>query len=210
MSVTNPGNQSNVSGTAISTLQIGASDTSSTATLSYSDTGTLPPGLAINTSTGAITGTPTTAGTYSVTIKVTDNAGYSAQKSFTWTITNTLSVTNPGDQSDVSGTAITPLTIVATDSSSTATLSCSDNGTLPPGLSIDGSSGTITGTPTIAGTYSVTITVADSAGFSANDHVHLDHHQHGVGDQSGQPVQRVGHRHQRPSDQASDSCRAPP
>ena len=200
VSVTNPGNQSNVSGTAISTLQIGASDTSSTATLSYSDNGTLPPGLAINTSTGAITGTPTTAGSYSVTIKVTDNAGYSAQKSFTWTITNTLSVTNPGAQSDVSGTDITPLTIVASDSSSTATLSYSDNGTLPPGS---------VHRPLERHHHRFADHRRHLLGdhhrrrqwrFLGQHHVHLDHHQHGVGDQSGQPVQRVGHRHQRPSD----------
>ncbi len=168
VSVTSPGNQSDVSGTAISTVQISATDTSSTATLTYGAGGTLPPGLAINSSTGAITGTPTTAGTYPVTVTVTDSAAYSAHTSFTWTVTNTLSVTNPGAQSDVSGNDITPLGIVASDSSSTATLTYSDGGTLPPGLSINMSNGIITGSPTIAGTYPVTITVVDSGGFSAN------------------------------------------
>lgn len=36
--------------------------------------GTLPTGLALNVSTGAITGTPTVVGAYPFTIRVTDNA----------------------------------------------------------------------------------------------------------------------------------------
>ncbi len=168
VSATNPGAQSSVSGSAITPLNISASDTSSTATLAYSDGGTLPPGLSIGGSSGAITGTPTTAGSYTVTITVTDSSGYHAAVTFTWTVSNTLSVTNPGAQSDVSGNNITPLTIAASDSSSTATLSFADNGTLPPGLAINSSTGVVTGSPTIAGTYPVTVTVTDNAGYSAN------------------------------------------
>ena len=168
VSVTSPGNQTNVSGTAISPLAISANDSSSTSTLSYSDGGTLPAGLSINTSTGVVSGTPTTAGSYSVTITVTDNASYSGSASFIWTITNMVAVTNPGDQTSNTGSAITPLQIVASDSSSTATLSYSDGGTLPAGLSIDASSGLITGTPTTVGTSSVTITATDNASYSGS------------------------------------------
>ena len=117
MSVTNPGAQSDVSGTAITAVPISATDSSSTATLTYSDGGTLPPGLSIDPTSGSITGTPTTGGTYPVTITATDDAGYSGSATFTWTITNTVSVTSPGDQTDGSGTAITAVPISATDSS---------------------------------------------------------------------------------------------
>ncbi|MFK0177295.1 M4 family metallopeptidase [Streptomyces xanthochromogenes] len=82
-SVTNPGNQTGTVGTAAS-VQIQASDPGGE-TLTYSATG-LPAGLSINSSTGLVSGTPTTAGTYSVTVtaKNTDNATGTA--SFTWTI----------------------------------------------------------------------------------------------------------------------------
>ena len=168
VSVTNPGAQSNVSGTAIAALPIMATDSSSTATLTYSDGGTLPPGLSIDPTSGSITGTPTTGGTYPVTITATDDAGYSGTATFTWTIGNTVSVTSPGDQTDGSGTAITPVPITATDSSEGATLTYSDGGTLPPGLSIDPASGSITGTPTTGGVYAVTITATDGSGASGN------------------------------------------
>ncbi|MBS2966469.1 putative Ig domain-containing protein [Actinocrinis puniceicyclus] len=83
VTVTNPGNQTGTVGTAAS-LQIHASDTAG-GTLSYSATG-LPAGLSVNTSTGQISGTPTTAGTSGVTVTATDSTGASAAASFTWTI----------------------------------------------------------------------------------------------------------------------------
>ena len=84
VTVTNPGGQTGTVGTATS-LQIHASDSSSTATLSYSATG-LPTGLSINSSSGLISGTPSAAGTFSVTATATDNTGASGSTSFTWTV----------------------------------------------------------------------------------------------------------------------------
>ncbi|MGE5132659.1 MAG: putative Ig domain-containing protein [Gemmatimonadota bacterium] len=84
VTVTNPGSQSGTVGTAAS-LQISASDSASGQTLTYSASG-LPAGLSINSSTGLISGTPTTAGTYSVTVTATDTTSASGSASFTWTI----------------------------------------------------------------------------------------------------------------------------
>ena len=99
--MTNPGNQTGTVGTAVS-LQIHATDSASGQTLTYSATG-LPAGLSINSSTGLISGTPTTAGTSSVTVTATDTTGRQRDRPrFTWTIssgggcTATQLLGNPG------------------------------------------------------------------------------------------------------------------
>jgi serine protease len=83
VSVTNPGSQTSTVGTAVS-LQINASD-SGGATLTYSASG-LPAGLSISSSSGLISGTPTTASTYSTTVTAKDSTGASGSASFTWTV----------------------------------------------------------------------------------------------------------------------------
>jgi len=84
VSVTNPGSQTSTVGTAVS-LQIHATDSASGQTLTYSATG-LPAGLSIGSTTGLISGTPTTAGTYTVTVTAKDTTGASGSASFTWTV----------------------------------------------------------------------------------------------------------------------------
>ena len=83
VTVANPGSQTTTVGQSAS-LQISASD-SAGGTLSYSATG-LPAGLSINTTTGLISGTPTTAGASSVTVTAHDSTGPSGSTQFTWTI----------------------------------------------------------------------------------------------------------------------------
>jgi eukaryotic-like serine/threonine-protein kinase len=85
ITVASPGPQAGVVGTAAS-LQIQASDSASGQTLTYTAAG-LPAGLSIDSASGLISGTPTTAGTFAVTITVTDTTGASERASFTWTIT---------------------------------------------------------------------------------------------------------------------------
>jgi O-glycosyl hydrolase len=86
VTVTSPGNQAGSTGTAAS-LQIHASDSASGQTLSYAAIG-LPAGLSISSSTGLISGTPTTAGTSTVTVTATDSTGASGSATFTWTISS--------------------------------------------------------------------------------------------------------------------------
>ncbi|MDX6336937.1 MAG: hypothetical protein QOG05_4277, partial [Streptosporangiaceae bacterium] len=88
VTVTNPGAQTSVVGTAVS-KQVSATDSGSGQTLAYSATG-LPAGLAISSS-GLITGTPTTAGSSTVTVTAKDGTGASGTASFSWTVSTSAS-----------------------------------------------------------------------------------------------------------------------
>jgi endo-1,4-beta-xylanase len=83
VTVTSPGNQSGTVGTAAS-VQVHATD-SGGAALTYSASG-LPAGLSINSSTGLISGSPTTAGTSSVTVTAKDSTGATGSAAFSWAI----------------------------------------------------------------------------------------------------------------------------
>jgi hypothetical protein len=127
--------------------------------------GTLPPGLTLS-SAGVLSGTPTTAGTSNFTIKVADVAGGSASKAFALTINAALSITttSPLLAGDV-GIAYSR-TFAASGGTAPLTWTVS-TGTLPAGLSLS-SAGSLTGSPTTAGTSNFTIKVADAAGGSAS------------------------------------------
>jgi hypothetical protein len=151
--LTAPKDQTNNEGDKVS-LPIPAVDAES-----FTATG-LPLGLSINANTGVISGTidPHGAGNYSVTVTGTDN-GHSSSVSFSWVVADTTppTLTNPGNQTNISGNNIN-LGVGAQDAdpgSFTAT-------GLPPGLGINPTTGTITGTIfAAAGTYNPTITAAD-------------------------------------------------
>jgi hypothetical protein len=83
VAIISPGNMTTATGTAVD-YQVQAIDTA-TGTLSYGASG-LPAGLSISSSTGVISGTPTTAGSSSVTITATDTTGAAGTATFTWTI----------------------------------------------------------------------------------------------------------------------------
>ena len=91
--------------------------------------GSLPAGLTLNASTGVLAGTPTTAGTASFTIKVTDAASQTATKATSITITaGLLTITVPASaalpSASPGGTTAAKLgTVTVTDNRGTATAS---------------------------------------------------------------------------------------
>jgi subtilisin-like proprotein convertase family protein len=80
----NPGNQSHLVGSAV-TLNLSATDADGD-TMTYAESG-LPAGLSLDTASGAITGSPTTANSYPVTVSVSDGTVI-VQQNFTWTVTD--------------------------------------------------------------------------------------------------------------------------
>jgi YVTN family beta-propeller protein len=157
--LTSPGNQTSTVGTAL-TLQLSASDPNGDV-LSYSASG-LPPGLSIATSTGRITGTPTTAGTYTVNLAVTDGVS-NASVSVSWRVNGSgppLVLAAP--------TAPAPATTGAT---TTFTASATGKGVQYSWDFGDGSAATaFSSTASVSrsyanpGVYNVTVTARDSAG----------------------------------------------
>jgi PKD repeat protein len=127
----------------------------------------LPPGLTINPLTGAVTGTPTVAGTYAVMITATNGSG-SGSVTLGFAIATSSGggssgsgpvITSPTTGTGSTGSPFGGLTITGTGSPTNFTATG-----LPPGLSIDSSTGAITGTPTTWGTFVVTITATNSGG----------------------------------------------
>ena len=165
VTLTTPEGVTDVTGSAIPPRTLAVTDSSSTTTITgWSATG-LPPGLSIDPTTGAVTGTPTTAGNYyAVTVSATDGAGFSGSTHFAWDVTNLVTVAPIADQSAHTSYAVAPVTPSATDSQVTpaVTLTWSATG-LPPGIAVDHGTGTLSGAPTAPGTYPVTVTATDSA-----------------------------------------------
>ena len=87
ITVSNPGSRSSAEGAPVS-VAVTASGPDQTAGFapSFSATG-LPPGLSISSSSGRITGSPTSSGTFKVTVIAADALGGSGTASFTWTVT---------------------------------------------------------------------------------------------------------------------------
>jgi PKD repeat protein len=124
---------------------------------SFTATG-LPPGLAINSGTGLISGTPTAGGSYDATLTVTNATG---------TVTDHLTIV----VSPAAPSFALPANLVTTVgvSASFNVRNPSGGGTytatgLPTGMSINASTGTISGTPTTAGNAAITVTATSSSG----------------------------------------------
>jgi uncharacterized protein (TIGR03437 family) len=125
------------------------------------NSGQLPPGLFLNQSTGAITGTPTLSGSYQFTIRVTDNFNASALANYTINVGSGLITLQPSQlQNAIPGVSYS-VQLTASGGSGSYNFQLL-NGQLPPGLSL-GLGGLISGIPTASGIYNFTVQVTDGA-----------------------------------------------
>ncbi|MBZ5728150.1 MAG: putative Ig domain-containing protein [Acidobacteriia bacterium] len=127
----------------------------------------LPPLLTID-SGGTLSGTPSVAGTSTVTVVVTDSRGVQATKSYTVIVAPLLTVSTTSLPAGVVGNSYSA-TLAANGGTPPYTWSAAS---LPAGLKL-ASDGTLSGTPTAAGTASIAATVTDSNGVKATQTVPL-------------------------------------
>lgn len=147
-------------------LQLSATDADSD-TLTYSVTsGTLPTGITL-TSGGLLSGTPTAASTPSITIEVDDGNGGTDSETFVFTVNaaanNAPILASIGAQTNDNGDVVS-FTVSATDADSDMLTYSVSAGTLPSGLTLNSSSGLISGTLDTVETQTLTIKVEDGNG----------------------------------------------
>jgi hypothetical protein len=124
--------------------------------------GNWPPGISMDSS-GNVSGTPTSSGTYSAIVQATDSTGLVATAAFS------LTVSNPNAPAIstaplANGTVGVAYSQGLSASGGKAPYSWSASGTLPPGLTIDAGTGAISGTPTQKGAFPFTAMVTDANG----------------------------------------------
>lgn len=127
--------------------------------------GALPVGMSFS-SAGLLSGTPTVAGTFNLTVMATDNHGNTGAALFAFTIAApSITLTPAALPNGTRGSAYTQV-ITATGGLAPYSYSLSA-GALPPGLALN-STGALSGTPTADGTFNFTVTATDTLGFTAS------------------------------------------
>ena len=148
-----------------------------TAPYTFSISGTPPPGLTLNASTGLLSGTLTTAGSYPFTVKLTDSLSptpISASHDFTMVV-NPLRITNATNRILPSGTINTAYSFQLTASGGTPpyAFTIASGSSIPSGLTLS-SGGLINGTPSNSSYSSETqIVVTDSSNPANSNTLHM-------------------------------------
>ncbi len=152
-----PGGTAGVAYTQVLTIAGGI------APYTVTQTGTLPTGLTFNAATRTFSGTPTQAGTFNISVTVTDSTGGTAAtvtNAYTLTIaTPTLTLTPATVPAGTAGVAYTQ-TFIASGGIAPYTYALSA-GALPAGMTLN-AAGALSGTPTVAGTFNFSVTATDS------------------------------------------------
>ncbi|HMV81641.1 MAG TPA: putative Ig domain-containing protein [Blastocatellia bacterium] len=126
--------------------------------------GALPPGLTFSAFpiNAAIVGTPTQAGTYDFTIRVTDGNNCPGERAYTMTVNCPTITISPTALPD--GRFGVAYNQTFTQTGGVGTINWSFTGALPNGLSLDAATGVISGVPNLAGTYNFTVIATDANG----------------------------------------------
>jgi hypothetical protein len=157
------------SGTVQSTYGTALIASGGTAPYSWSlASGSLPPGLALSSSTGALSGTPTAAGTFSFTVGVADSSSQHATRVLSVSVAATAPSLRITTSSLPSGAVQVAYSAALAATGGSTPYSWSIGGALPAGLALNSSTGAITGTPTQAGSFSFSAQVKDSTGATAS------------------------------------------
>src|SRR5207237_403377 len=151
---------------ALGSLTVTATGLSTTMT--FSETGALPNGVTLNSSTGVLSGTPTagTAGAYSITLIANNGVTPNGTQSFTLTVAQVPVITSANIATFGEGT---PGTFTVTASGFPAP-AFSENGALPSGVTFNTATSVLSGTPatgtSASSPYSITFTASNLAGTS--------------------------------------------
>ena len=143
---------------------ITASGGSGSYTYALAPGSSLPAGLTLSNS-GTVSGTTSTAGSYTFTIVASDTvfAGETGSRQYTLTVNpaSTLTLTPASLPNATVGGSYSPVTIAASGGSGSYTFALASGSSLPPGLTLS-NSGTVSGTTSTAGSYTFTILASDT------------------------------------------------